>query len=306
MSRHVTSRVAASMKLVPGGVICTGSLDFYPEERPLTTVEVPDLLVDEHPVTNAEFRRFVAATGHRTVAERAPTRQELPEADPQDLVAGSQVFVPTAGPVPLDDWRRWWSWVPGADWRHPEGPGSTLDGRQRHPVVHVGYEDALAYLDWVGKRLPTEPEWEHAARGGLVGATYAWGDEFAPRGRIMANTWYGRFPFENLSPHGFTRTSPVDRFRPNGYGLRDVTGNVWEWTRSPWSHEAHTAAPRCCGPTAALTEADERVIKGGSHLCAPNYCHRYRPAARQGHAVRSTTGHVGFRGVRDVDPAPQP
>jgi sulfatase modifying factor 1 len=298
---------AKGMQLVPGGAVRMGSLAFYPEERPLRTAPVADLLVDAQPVTNAAFRRFVAATGHRTVAERRPDPGEFPGADPADLVAGSQVFTPTVQPVPLDDWTRWWCWVPDADWRHPEGPGSTLDGRQHHPVVHVGYEDALAFADWSGKRLPTESEWEHAARGGLDQATYAWGEDFTPRGRIMANTWHGRFPFENLRPHGFSRTSPVDRFPPNGYGLRDTTGNVWEWTASPWSTGAgpedgpEPAPTPCCGSSPALRESDRRVIKGGSHLCAPNYCHRYRPAARQGHAVRSTTGHVGFRCVRDVD-----
>lgn len=282
-----------------------GSLAFYPEERPLRDAPVADLLVDAQPVTNAAFRRFVAATGHRTTAERRPDPDDFPGADPADLVAGSQVFTPTTEPVPLDDWTRWWRWVPGADWRHPEGPGSTLDGRQHHPVVHVGYEDALAFADWAGKRLPTEAEWEHAARGGLEQATYAWGETFSPRGRIMANTWHGRFPFENLRPHGFSRTSPVDRFPANGYGLRDTTGNVWEWTASPWDTVAGpgSAPAPCCGSAPALRENDRQVIKGGSHLCAPNYCHRYRPAARQGHAVRSTTGHVGFRCVRDIDDA---
>ena len=175
--------------------------------------------------------------------------------------------------------------MPGASWRHPEGPGSTLAGKDLHPVVHVGLEDALAYAAWAGKRLPAEPEWEHAARGGLDGATYAWGEEFMPRGRIMANTWHGRFPCQNLAPHGFTRTSPVKKFRANGYGLYDVTGNVWEWTATPWAQRHSAEEPgagqhgqqlteaACCAPHTTLSEHDRFVIKGGSHLCAPSYCH---------------------------------
>jgi len=286
------------MVLVPGGTSTLGSLDFYPEERPLRQVTVPDLWVDEHPVTNAQFRRFVKDTGHVTVAERSPEPADFPGADPVDLVPGSQVFVGTPGPVPLDDWTRWWAWVPGADWRHPAGPGSTLHGRDLHPVVHVGYEDASAYATWAGKSLPTEAQWEHAARGGLDRATYPWGDEFIPGGRLMANTWQGRFPYENLAAPGADRTTPVKRFPPNGYGLYDVAGNVWEWTATAWGSASETAGrPACCTP-GRLGEADRFVMKGGSHLCAPSYCHRYRPAARQGQAVRSTTGHLGFRCVR--------
>ena len=288
------------MVLVPGGSFVMGSDDFYPEERPPRRAKAIDSWFDEHPVTNAQFRRFVAATGHVTVAERAPDPADIPGADPADLVPGSQLFVGTTGPVPLDDWMRWWVWAPGTNWRHPEGPGSTLHGRELHPVVHVGFEDAQAYAAWAGKTLPTEVQWEHAARGGLDRATYPWGGEFMPRGKIMANTWHGRFPWENYHPHGFRRTSPVKRFPPNGYGLYDVVGNVWEWTNSPWTqnHTDPGPATSCCAPGSTLSEADRRVIKGGSHLCAPSYCHRYRPAARQGHAIRSTTSHLGFRCCR--------
>jgi formylglycine-generating enzyme len=298
-------RVSTAMKgmvLVRGGRFRMGGAEFYPEERPVHDADVDGFWVDDHPVTNAEFRRFVKATGYMTVAERPPDPADFPGASEADLVPGSLVFVGSTGPIPLDDWTRWWAWVPGADWRHPEGPESTLHGREQHPVVHIGYEDASAYATWAGRMLPTEEQWEYAARGGLDSATYAWGNEFMPRGRIMANTWHGRFPWENLRPHGFDRTCPVKRFPPNGYGLYDVAGNVWEWTSTAWAadHTVAVSAPvhACCAPVhEQVNENDRRVIKGGSHLCAPSYCHRYRPAARQGHAVRSTTSHLGFRCV---------
>jgi sulfatase modifying factor 1 len=296
------TRPQAGMVLVPGGRYLSGDDRFYVEEQPVSEVAVGDLWVDAHPVTNAQFRRFVKATGHRTVAETAPRAEDFEGARSEELVAGSLVFTGTAGPVPLDDWTRWWGWVPGADWRHPEGPGSTLDGRELHPVVHVGYEDAAAYAAWADKSLPTEAEWEHAARGGLVGAVFAWGDEFMPRGRVMANTWHGRFPWENTRPHGHRSTSPVGAFPPNGYGLFDVTGNVWEWTDSRWTadrtHQESGGGHSCCAPQVeGFSEEDRRVTKGGSHLCAPSYCLRYRPAARQGHGVRSSAAHLGFRCV---------
>jgi formylglycine-generating enzyme len=296
---------------LPGGSYRAGDDRFYPEESPVQDLEVGPMWIDEHPVTNAEFRRFVKATGHVTVAETDPDPAEFDGADEELLVPGSLVFAATPGPVPLDDWTRWWRWVPGADWRHPSGPASALDGLDRNPVVHVGFEDAVAYAEWAGKSLPDEGEWEYAARGGLVGATFAWGDDFTPRGKVMANTWHGRFPWENLRRQGRTGTSPVGKFPPNGFGLYDVTGNVWEWTVSRWSDDRSASTPQeavppvqhsCCAPTAPavaaageLHEEDRRVTKGGSHLCAPSYCLRYRPAARQGHTVRSSTGHLGFR-----------
>jgi formylglycine-generating enzyme required for sulfatase activity len=297
------------MAPVPSGTFVMGSDTHYPEERPAHERLVDQFWMDAHPVTNAEFRRFVRHSGYVTVAEQAPQPDDFPDADPADLVPGSLVFRQPREPVPLDDWRRWWSWVPGAHWKAPEGPGSTLHGRELHPVVHVAFEDASAYAEWAGKDLPTEPEWEYAARAGRPPTTYAWGDEVQPHGRRMANTWHGRFPWENLAPHGGPRTSPIGRYRANDWGLVDMIGNVWEWTSSPWTASHHPMATAaepahtCCAVNAStavaahLAEGDRRVMKGGSHLCSPSYCLRYRPPARQGQAVRSTTGHLGFRCV---------
>ncbi len=289
-----------------------GSNDFYPEEQPAHRVTVDGFWIDEHPVTNAEFRRFVKATGYVTVAELPPTPADYPEADPSLLLPGSLVFQQTRGPVPLDDYRNWWAYVPGACWFRPEGPGSNLHGRERHPVVHVCYEDAEAFSRWANKELPTEAEWEFAARGGLEGATFAWGDEFAPRGRMMANTWQGEFPWQNLGTDGYERTSPVCKFPPNGYGLFDMVGNVWEWTSDYFTPRHTEPDGACCtphnprvttvqpAPVAGEPGASfpRRVIKGGSHLCAPNYCLRYRPAARQGETIETSTSHIGFRCIR--------
>jgi len=299
------------MVWIPGGEFSMGSEDFYPEEAPVHRRTVEGFWIDQHPVTVAEFRRFVKATGYVTTAEIAPDRADFPDAPNELLVPGSLVFTPPDHPVPLDDFRAWWSWVPGAQWRHPEGPGSTLNGREKHPVTQVSHADVTAYAAWAGKSLPTEAEWEYAARGGLDGAVYAWGDEFSPRGRLMANTWHGEFPWENLHLDRFDRTSPVGSYPPNGYGLVDVCGNVWEWTDEPYTDDHATAASTtppaaksCCAPTQAAfvptitSSASPRVTKGGSHLCAPNYCLRYRPAARQQQTVDSATSHLGFRCVK--------
>ncbi|TSD99835.1 formylglycine-generating enzyme family protein [Skermania sp. ID1734] len=298
------------MAWVPGGTFWMGSEDFYPEERPVHQVTVDGFWIDTHPVTVSQFRRFVRETGHVTTAESAPDATEYPGADPELLVPGSLVFTPPDHPVPLDDYRRWWSYVPQADWRHPEGSGSNLGGRDRHPVTHVSYFDARAYAQWAGKELPSEAEWEFAARGGLDRKPFVWGDEHSPRGRPGGNVWQGRFPWENLLEDGFAGTSPVGKFRPNGYGLFDMAGNVWEWTSDRYTadHAASgknvKAAKSCCIPRNpriehALTDGGEghsrRVIKGGSHLCAPNYCLRYRPAARQGETEETSTCHLGFR-----------
>jgi formylglycine-generating enzyme required for sulfatase activity len=247
-----------------------------------------------------------------TVAERPPDPADYPDADPALLVPGSLVFQRTSGPVDLRDYRNWWAYVPGADWRHPGGPGSDTRGRERHPVTQVAYCDAEAYAAWAGKELPTEAEWEYAARGGLDRAVYAWGDEFAPGGRMMANTWQGQFPWQNLLTDGFAGTSPAGSFPANGYGLQDMTGNVWEWTSDFFTPRHTSPAPGgCCAPQNPRVSSPppgvviagpgshlpRKVIKGGSHLCAPSYCLRYRPAARQSETLETATGHLGFRCV---------
>jgi formylglycine-generating enzyme required for sulfatase activity len=301
----------AGMVWIPGGEFLMGSEDFYPEERPVQRVAVDGLWMDERPVTAADFRRFARETGYKTVAERPLDPGEYPDADPDLLVPGSLVFRASRGPVDLTDNRNWWEYVPGAYWKRPAGPGSTINGRDRHPVVHVALEDVEAYASWAGKALPTEAEWEFAARGGLEGAVFAWGNEHFPDGKPMANTWQGEFPWQNLKLDGFEGTSPVGSFPPNGYGLYDITGNVWEWT-CDWfdnrdSEEAHHSCcvrtnPRVTSLEGSYAAADEpgsqiprKVIKGGSHLCAPNYCLRYRPAARQAQMTDTGTAHVGFR-----------
>jgi sulfatase modifying factor 1 len=290
-----------------------GCDSFYPEERPLHTVAVDGFWIDEKPVTVVEFARFAIATDYLTLAEREPDPADYPGIDPAALVAGSLVFQPTAGPVPLTDFRAWWAYVPGANWKHPEGPGSNTAGRDEHPVVHIANEDAAAYAAWAGKELPTEAEWEYAARGGLEGALFTWGDEDHGPERPLANTWQGRFPWENLGAAGFRGTSDVGAFPANGFGLYDMAGNVWEWTSDFFSSRHPEEAPSpCCVPrnprvaspedsydlVTAEAHIPRKVIKGGSHLCSPSYCLRYRPAARQGEALDSSTSHLGFRCVR--------
>ena len=297
--KPATVREAAKdMVRVEGGEFLMGSEAFYPEEEPVRRTEVGGFWIDKHPVTASEFRRFVRETDYTTLAERPLDPADYPTADPDLLVPGSVVFRKTSGPVPLDDVRRWWEYTPGAFWKKPGGPGTTINGRDRHPVVQVAYEDAEAYASWAGKALPTEAEWEYAARGGLEGAAFAWGDEHFPDGKPMANTWQGEFPWQNLKADGFEGTSPVGSFPPNGYGLYDMTGNVWEWT-SDWfrADRAESESPCCAPPVRPGETFPRKVIKGGSHLCAPNYCLRYRPAARQGETVDTSTGHIGFRCV---------
>lgn len=300
------------MIFIPGGTFRMGSDRHYPEEAPVHRVSVDGFWIDRTPVTNRQFREFVKATGHVTGAEIAPDPKDYPGALPHMLYAGSLVFVPPAQAVDLRDWSQWWTFLKGADWRHPYGPKSNINGLDNHPVVHVSFADALTYAGWSGKDLPTEAEWESAARGGLDGAEFAWGDELTPGGRHLANTWQGEFPRENLCADGFARTSPVTAFPPNGYGLHDMIGNVWEWT-TDWYSPGHAAdaAKACCipqNPRGAPEDASydpaqpriripRKVVKGGSHLCAPNYCRRYRPAARHAQPVDTSMSHVGFRCV---------
>lgn len=299
------------MVWIPGATFRMGSDKHYPEERPAHRVSVDGFWMDRHPVTNARFARFVDATAFRTFAEIPPNPDDYPDARADLLVPGSLVFVQPAGRVDLGNIANWWQYVPGADWRHPSGPESSLDARLDHPVVHVTFGDAEACASWEGKTLPTEAEWELAARGGLDGAAYAWGSEFLPGDRHLANTWQGEFPWQHHARDGYERTSPVGAFPANGYGLYDVIGNVWEWT-TDWYVPRH---PReeikaCCipknprGPGDAALSVDpaepgagipRKVLKGGSHLCAPNYCRRYRPAARYPQPIDTSTSHIGFR-----------
>jgi formylglycine-generating enzyme required for sulfatase activity len=263
-------------------------------------------------VTNRDFSAFVTATGYRTVAERPLDPSDYPGAPPENLVPGSLVFTMTPGPVDLRHLSQWWTWTPGASWRHPEGPASVIDDRPDHPVVQVAFEDAQAYAAWAGHDLPTEAEWEYAARAGLDGTAFVWGDEAVPGGRYLANFWQGDFPWRNSEADGFTGTAPVGSFAPNGYGLHDMAGNVWEWTTDWYSAQHPTDADKpCCVPTnprgpdieASYDPAQpqfripRRVIKGGSFLCADNYCQRYRPAARRPQMVDTGMSHLGFRTI---------
>jgi formylglycine-generating enzyme required for sulfatase activity len=298
------------MVWIPGGTFLMGSDRHYPEERPAHRVTVDGFWMDEAPVTNERFARFVEATGHVTFAEITPRAEDYPGALPEMLFAGSLVFVKPDGPVDRRSIDNWWRWLRGAQWRYPRGVPSTLAGLEQHPVVHVAFGDAEAFARWEGKALPTEAEWEFAARGGLDGAAYAWGDEFLPGGHHVANTWQGQFPWQNLGTDGHEFTSPVGAFPANGYGLLDVIGNVWEWT-TDWYHPKHPAevlkacciprnprgpkAEDSCDPSQPDIKIPRKVIKGGSHLCAPNYCRRYRPAARFPEPIDTSTSHLGFR-----------
>jgi formylglycine-generating enzyme len=298
-----------------------GSDDHYLEEAPTHRVQVDAFSIDIVAVTNARFAEFVAATGYVTVAERPLEPADYPGAPPENLVPGSLVFTPTPGPVDLRHISQWWRWTPGACWTHPEGPNSSIDDRLDHPVVHVACEDAVAFAAWSGASLPTEAEWEYAARGGLDGAAFTWGDEPRPGGRIMANTWDGPdFPWRSNGESGFLRTAPVASFPANGFGLFDMAGNVWEWTDDWWTSQHPDDADKpCCvpanprggdvdgsyDPAQPQFRIGRKVVKGGSHLCADTYCLRYRPAARRPQMIDTGMSHVGFRCVRRDDDAAQ-
>ena len=296
------------MVFIPGGTFVMGSDKHYREEAPAHTVTVNAFWIDKYAVTNEQFGRFVNETSYVTVAERPPRAEDYPGAKPEMLRAASVVFQKPSRPVDLRNHYNWWTYVPGADWQHPEGPHTSIKNRSQHPVVHLAYEDAEAYAKWIGKDLPNEGEWEFAARGGLDGAPYAWGEEFTPNGTHMANTWQGEFPWQNLVVDGYEGTAPVGQFPPNGYGLYDMIGNVWEWTVD-WYGPHHQAQKSCCGgavakggnrdesydPAMPDIKIPRRVIKGGSFLCAPNYCRRYRPAARMAQPIDTSTCHVGMR-----------
>jgi sulfatase modifying factor 1 len=306
---------ARDMVLVNGATFVMGSDHHYAEEAPAHRVTVDGFRIDRCAVTNRQFAAFARETGYVTVAERPPDPADFPGAPAENLRAGSLVFTPTRGPVDLTHLDQWWSWTPGASWRHPEGPDSSLAGRMEHPVVHIAYDDARAYAAWAGTALPTEAEWELAARGGLDGATYVWGNEpEAPGGQRLANYWHGDFPWR--AEPGYGTTAPVGSFQPNGYGLHDMAGNVWEWTEDWYAseHPGDVAKP-CCIPVnprgadeaASLDPAQpqfrvpRKVLKGGSFLCADSYCLRYRPAARRPQMVDTGMSHVGFRCVRRRD-----
>ncbi|MET0736458.1 MAG: formylglycine-generating enzyme family protein [Microbacterium sp.] len=297
------------MVLIAAGTLRMGSDEFYPDERPVHEREIAGFLLDRCEVTNAEYAAFVDETGYVTIAERDLDPRAFPGADPADLVPGAMVFTPTAGPVDLGDWRNWWRWQPGASWRRPFGPDSSIEDRMRHPVVHVAYEDAVAYATWAGARLPTEAEHEYAARGGLVGARFAWGDDPYPGGAAQANSWLGRFPYDNQGVGG---TAAVGSYPANGYGLFDMTGNVWEWTSDYYTPRHLRLSDKVVDPgrresllaTASAQEGfpaiPRRVLKGGSHLCSPEYCLRFRPAARSPQAEDTGMSHIGFRCARDA------
>jgi sulfatase modifying factor 1 len=296
------------MVWVPGGVFQMGSDRDYPEEAPVHRARVDGFWMDCYAVTNLQFRHFVEATHYVTVAERRPARADYPGVRPELLTPSSAVFRSPGHRVDMSDPYNWWISVRGAQWRKPRGPGSSVKKLGAHPVVQVAWEDVQAYAAWVGKELPTEAEWEFAARGGLEGAEYAWGSEFMPDGKPMANTWQGEFPIQNLMQDGYEWTAPVGSFPPNGYSLYEMTGNVWEWT-TDWYRAQHEAHEACCTPQSPVGGRQEqsydplfpdlsiprKVIKGGSYLCAPNYCRRYRPAARSPQAIDSPTCHLGFR-----------
>jgi formylglycine-generating enzyme len=307
------------MAWIPGGEFTMGTDDpsAWPDEKPTHRVRVNGFWMDETEVTNAQFRAFVEATGYVTTAEKPPSLEEImkqsrpgtPPPPREKLVPGSLVFRPTKGPVDLRDYTQWWEWTPGANWRCPEGPGSNIDGKDEHPVVHVSWDDAVAYAKWAGKRLPTEAEWEFAARGGLDGKTYVWGDAPLDEAKPQCNIWQGEFPWKNTANDGYERTAPVKSYAPNGYGLYDMAGNAWEWCADWYDHDLyqHRAGKGTIdnpqGPEHSYVPhqpySEQRVQRGGSFLCCDTYCSRYRPSARHGCSPDTGMSHVGFRCVKD-------
>jgi formylglycine-generating enzyme len=302
-----------NMVLIKGGTFSMGSENFYPEEKPVHQVTVSSFHIDKHVVTNAQYQKFITETGYVTVAERPLNAADYPGVQPELLAPGALIFKKAKGPVNLKSYFNWWAWMPGTNWQHPAGPESSIVGLENHPVVHVAYEDAEAYAKWAGKELPTEAEWEYAARGGLEGMSFTWGNEDKQLTQPMANTWQGEFPYQNLMIDKYEGTSPVGSYAPNGYGLYDMAGNVWEWTSDWYVQHLDESAnkvkscctshvnPRVVSPEQSydLAQPDikipRKVVKGGSHLCAPNYCLRYRPAARQPQMIDTGMTHIGFR-----------
>lgn len=286
-----------------------GGPDAMPDARPIHKVQVDGFWVDQTEVTNEQFAAFVAATDYQTVAERTPRAEDFPDAPPENLVAGSVVFTPPDHPVPLDNHFQWWAYVPGANWRHPTGPGSTIEGREKYPVVQIAFQDAEAYAKWAGKRLPTEAEWEFAARGGKEGQTYPWGDELKPDGKWMANIWQGKFPVKDTGEDGFAGLAPAGKFPASGYGLFDMAGNAWEWC-SDW-YRPDTFARQTLGggivrnpegPASSYDPAEpgqpKRIHRGGSFLCTDQYCTRYMTGSRGKGEVDTGSDHLGFRCVK--------
>lgn len=300
MADHNSPVVRDELVRIPAQTAIVGSDDHYPEEAPAHEVTVEGFWIQVHQVTNRQFAEFVDATGYVTVAERPVDPADFPDAPAENLQPGSMVFHRTPGPVDLRHLNQWWTWTPGASWRHPVGPISSIDKRTDQPVVHVAYEDAEAYATWAGMTLPTEAEWEVAARGGLRGAEFTWGDEPERPDRPMANYWHGDFPWR--PEKGYGRTTAVGSFPPNAYGLSDMAGNVWEWT-TDWYTDRGSEGDSCCeaasyDPQQPQFQVPRRVVKGGSFLCADSYCRRYRPAARRPQPVDTGMSHIGFRCIR--------